>query len=111
MSDIFQWEDRQRSEKQKAAKSVAGTEQKRLRGTDVVIPALVLEVKVKLESHARIDAVIVTEHRNLSTFGIDNVLIVMVRRSPLARILLICSLDWRFSIHGDQGVPAPLVES
>ncbi|KAL8691866.1 MAG: hypothetical protein Q9224_004081, partial [Gallowayella concinna] len=72
VSDIFQWENRRRT-----AGDKAGTQKMSLNGIDVVIPSLVLDIKVKIQSGTRIDAVIVTEHRNLSELGIKNVLMVM----------------------------------
>ncbi|KAL8682527.1 MAG: hypothetical protein Q9186_001474 [Xanthomendoza sp. 1 TL-2023] len=77
VSNIFEWEDRRRT-----AGDKAGTQKMALNGIDVVIPSLVLDIKVKIQSGTRIDAVIVTEHRNLSELGIKNVLMVMTGGFP-----------------------------
>ncbi|KAL8804042.1 MAG: hypothetical protein Q9182_002833, partial [Xanthomendoza sp. 2 TL-2023] len=81
VSDIFEWEDRQRSG-QGWTQSTRGTKKIGLSGIDVVIPSLVLDIKIKVQSFARIDAVIVTEHRSLSQLEIDNVLMVMTGGFP-----------------------------
>ena len=74
VTNLFEWENRLRSQ----PKTVSGTEKKKLRGTDVAIPPLVLEMRIILQKDSQVDAVIVTEHRNLSTLDIGNVLLVMV---------------------------------
>ncbi|KAL9014040.1 MAG: hypothetical protein Q9173_001290 [Seirophora scorigena] len=79
VTDIFAYEDRQRSGK--APKSLPGTTQRRMHG-EHSIPLLVLDVNVKRQSSARIDAVVVVEHQNLSKLALKNVLLVMTAGFP-----------------------------
>ncbi|KAI4113262.1 MAG: hypothetical protein LQ345_005715 [Seirophora villosa] len=79
VTDIFSYEDRQRSGK--APKSLPGTTQRRMHG-EHSIPLLVLDVNVKRQSSARIDAVVVVEHQNLSKLALKNVLLVMTAGFP-----------------------------
>lgn len=88
VTNLFEWENRPRSQ----PKMLSGTDKKKLRGKDVAILPLVLDTRIILQKDSRLDAVIVTEHRNLSTLDIGNVLLVMVsvihfRRTTLIRIL------------------------
>ncbi|KAL8978028.1 MAG: hypothetical protein Q9205_006296 [Flavoplaca limonia] len=80
VTKLFEWENRRRSQ----PKTVSGTEKKKLRGTDVAIPPLVLEMRFILQKDSQVDAVIVTEHRNLSTLDIGNVLLVMTGGYPIS---------------------------
>lgn len=83
VTDIFTYEDRQRSGK--APKTMPGTTRPRMHG-EHSIPFLALDVNVKKESSAQIDAVVVVEHLNLSKLALKNVLLVMVsHRHVVAR--------------------------
>ena len=76
VEDIFEYLDRRRTGVQ--PKVLPGTKLERLHGNQAV-PPLILSMQVKLEKSARVDAVIVVEHQNLSELDIKNVLLVMVR--------------------------------
>ncbi|KAI4274807.1 MAG: hypothetical protein LQ337_003656 [Flavoplaca oasis] len=78
VTNLFEWENRPRSQ----PKMLSGTDKKKLRGKDVAILPLVLDTRIILQKDSRLDAVIVTEHRNLSTLDIGNVLLVMTGGYP-----------------------------
>ncbi|KAL8735434.1 MAG: hypothetical protein Q9166_000980 [cf. Caloplaca sp. 2 TL-2023] len=78
VTDMFGYLDRARSG---GPKVTPGTQSIRIHG-EKPIPHRVLDVNVKRQSTARIDAVVVVEHRNVSWLDIKNVLFVMTSGFP-----------------------------
>ncbi|KAL8751776.1 MAG: hypothetical protein Q9184_005956, partial [Pyrenodesmia sp. 2 TL-2023] len=81
VTNIFDYNDRQRSGPIGKEVQLPGTQQLRLHGQKP-IPSLVLDVNVKQSSNSKIDAVVVVEHRNLSELGLKDVLLVMTGGFP-----------------------------
>ncbi|KAL8941395.1 MAG: hypothetical protein Q9216_002273 [Gyalolechia sp. 2 TL-2023] len=81
VTDIFAYNNRQRTVFKKKPKASPGTRQLRLHGVES-IPCLVLNVNVKMVE-GRVDAVVVVEHRNLSNIlDMKHVLLVMTAGFP-----------------------------